>query len=191
MDCNTLGAFAANHAIFTFECVTFGWQVALPRKRMAFLFSFFIFELNMLNHSSIAVHDLQESHRDNIICNTNSINTQFNDELEKWRRKNGPTKDVNKEFNDELEKWRRKYGPTKDVNKEFKDLLKDMSRKQDEGLMKEKSIIKLKRNYSQEREIRETVTYTAEENKVPEPDTAKESSVNKIHELLENIPLKV
>jgi hypothetical protein len=39
----------------------------------------------------------------------------------------------------------------KDVNKEFKDLLKDMSHKQDESLTKEKSIIKLKRNYSQER----------------------------------------
>jgi hypothetical protein len=55
-----------------------------------------------------------------------------------------------------------------------------MSRKQDGGLTKEKSIIKLKRNYSQEREIRETVTYTAGENEVPEPDTAKEYSVNKI-----------
>jgi hypothetical protein len=66
-----------------------------------------------------------------------------------------------------------------------------MSHKQDEVLTKEKSIIKLKRNYSQEREIRETVTYTAGENEVPEPDTAKESSVNKLHKLLENIPLKV
>jgi hypothetical protein len=66
-----------------------------------------------------------------------------------------------------------------------------MSRKQNEGLTEEKSIIKLKRNYSQEREIRETVTYTEGENEVPEPNTAKESSVNKIHELLENIPLKV
>jgi hypothetical protein len=84
-------------------------------------------------------HYLQESHRDNIISNTDGINKQFNDELEKWRRKNGPTKDVNKEFND---------------------LLKDMSRKQNEGLTKEKSIIKLKMNNSQEREIRETVTYT-------------------------------
>jgi hypothetical protein len=57
--------------------------------------------------------------------------------------------------------------------------------------MKVKSIIKLKRNYSQEREIRETVTFTAGENEVPEPDTAKEYSVNKIHKLLEYISLKV
>jgi hypothetical protein len=113
---------------------------------------------------------LQESHSDNIICKTNSINQQFHDELEKWRRKNGPMKDV---------------------NKEFKDLLKDMSHEQDESLTKEKSIIKLKRNYPQKREIRETVTYTAEENEVSEPDTAKELSVNKIHELLENVQLKV
>jgi uncharacterized protein (DUF2147 family) len=116
---------------------------------------------------------LQESHRDNIFSNTKDVIKEFNDKLENWRRKNGPTKDVTKEFNDKLEKWRCKYGPMKDVKKEFKDLLKDMLHKQDEGLMKEKSIIKLKENYSQEREIQETVTYTAGENKVPEPDTAK------------------
>jgi hypothetical protein len=39
----------------------------------------------------------------------------------------------------------------KDVNKESEDWLKDMSHNQDECLTKENSIIKLKRNYSQER----------------------------------------
>jgi hypothetical protein len=48
MGCNTLVAFAGNWAIFKFETITFGWQVALPRKRIAFLFSFLIFALNML-----------------------------------------------------------------------------------------------------------------------------------------------
>jgi hypothetical protein len=38
MGCNTLVAFAENQAIFMFESVTFGWQVALSGKRMAFLF---------------------------------------------------------------------------------------------------------------------------------------------------------
>jgi hypothetical protein len=58
MGCNTLVAFAGNQAIFTFECITFGWQVALSRKRMAFQFSFFIFALNMFNHSSIVAADI-------------------------------------------------------------------------------------------------------------------------------------
>jgi hypothetical protein len=33
MGCNTFVAFAGNQVIFTFESVTFGWQVALPRKK--------------------------------------------------------------------------------------------------------------------------------------------------------------
>jgi hypothetical protein len=52
MGCNTLVAFAGIQAMFTFESVAFGWQVALSRKRMAFLFSYFIFALNMFNQSS-------------------------------------------------------------------------------------------------------------------------------------------
>jgi predicted signal transduction protein with EAL and GGDEF domain len=50
-----------------------------------------------------------------------------------------------------------------------------MSHKQDEGLVKEKSVIKLKRNYSQEREIREILTFTAGEKEILETDEAKES----------------
>jgi DNA repair ATPase RecN len=72
---------------------------------------------------------LQESHSDNIIYNTNRINQQFHDELEKWNRKNGPLEDINKQFNDELEKWRCKNGPTTDVNKEFHDKLEKWRRK--------------------------------------------------------------
>jgi hypothetical protein len=68
-------------------------------------------------------HYLQKNHRDNIISSTNGINKQFNDELEKWRLKDGTTRDVKKEFPDEFENWRRKNGPTKDVNKEFHDEL--------------------------------------------------------------------
>jgi hypothetical protein len=51
MGCYTLVAFDGNQAIFTFESATFGWQVALSRKSMTFLFSFFIFALNVFNHS--------------------------------------------------------------------------------------------------------------------------------------------
>jgi hypothetical protein len=103
------------------------------------------------------------------------VNKQFNDVLKKWKRKDGPLEDVNKQFNDVLEEWRRKDGPLEDVNRQFKDLLIDMSRKQDERLTKEKSIINLKRNYSQEREIREIITFTAGEKEILVPDEAKES----------------
>jgi hypothetical protein len=59
MGCSTLVAFDVNQAIFTSESVTFGWQVELSRKRMAFLFSFFTFALNMFNHSSIVAVVIQ------------------------------------------------------------------------------------------------------------------------------------
>jgi hypothetical protein len=59
MGCNTLVAFAGNQVIFTFESVTFEWQVALSGKRMACIFSFFIFALNMFNYSSIIAAVIQ------------------------------------------------------------------------------------------------------------------------------------
>jgi hypothetical protein len=45
-------------------------------------------------------HYLQESHKDNIISNTNNIIKRFNDELDTWRR----TKDAHKEFDEKFEK---------------------------------------------------------------------------------------